>query len=349
MRKTPKSKLSKPPNRIPTLADVAREAGVGLKTASRVLNSSPQVSHEKTERTRAAMERLGYRPNELARSLKARKSAAIGMIVPNLSDPFAASAIKAVQETARANGYVVMITSSGGYEDMERREVETLVRRQIDGLIIAPAGGNKAGFSDLIPPTLQVVTFDEPIHGANYDSVTVTNRRSAREATQHMIDHGLKRIVAIGARPHLYTCRERLAGYSEAMKNASLKPLPCMVEHENALTSTWLDEQVFASHEAEAIFTLNWVCTMLVLRELPKLNKRVGHDIRLVSFDDFELADMLTPALTVVRQPTEHLGHEAARLLFERLKNPELETGRVVLPAQLIIRESCGCGHANGA
>lgn len=333
-------------SQAPTLVDVAREAGVSLKTASRVLNGSTQVSEEKVAKIRAVMERLGYRPNELARGLKARRSAAIGMVVPNLSDPFIASAIRAVQQVARANGYVVILTSSGGYEDVERSEVETLVRRQIDGLILAPANGRADTISDILPPALRVVTFDEPIRGANFDSVTVTNRRSARDATQHMLDHGLRRIVAIGARPHLQTCTHRVLGYSEALKRSGLTPRPCLVEHEEMLTAEWLSQEVFNSRGVEAIFTLNWVCTMLTLRGLQNLGKKVGRDVRLISFDDFDLADLLTPSLTVVQQPTMALGREAATLLFRRLREKPTATKKVVLPARLITRASCGCDAA---
>ena len=327
----------------PTLLDVARLADVSLKTASRVLNNE-RVSEGKVVRVRAAMERLGYRPNELARGLKAQRSAAIGMIVPNLADPFTANAVHAVQEVARANGYVVILASSGGDVDLERSEIASLVGRQIDGLIVAPADSRINSFSDVIPAGVHAVTFDQQLRNAGLDSVTVTNRRSARDATAHLIGHGLRRIVAIGARPHLYTCRERVAGYRAAMKAASLEPRVCLVEHESALTSSWLKEEVFAQQKADAIFTLNWVCTILCLHGLRELGKTAGRDVPTLSFDDFDLADMLTPSLSVVLQPAELLGREAATLLFDRLNGGSGPPRAVVLPTELILRESCGCG-----
>jgi LacI family transcriptional regulator len=290
------------------------------------------------------MERLGYRPNELARGLKAQRSAAIGMIVPNLSDPFTANAVHAVQEVARANGHVVILASSGGDLDVERSEIVSLVGRQIDGLIVAPADSRTDSFSDIMPNGVHVVTFDQLIRNADLDSVTVTNRRSAREATGHLISHGLRRVVAIGARPHLYTCRERVAGYRAAMKTASLESRVCLVEHESMLTAAWIEEQVLGLQKADAILTLNWVCTILSLRGLRELGRTAGRDIPMLSFDDFDLADMLRPSLSVVQQPAEMLGREAATLLFERLKGGSGESRAVVLPTTLILRESCGCG-----
>ena len=235
-------------------------------------------------------ERLGYRPNELARGLKAQRSAAIGMIVPNLADPFTANAVNAVQEVARANGYVVILASSGGDLDVERSEIVSLVGRQIDGLIVAPADSRTDSFSDFIPDNVPAVTFDQLVRNPDLDSVTVTNRRSAREATSHLVSHGLRRIVAIGARPHLYTCRERVAGYRAGIKAGSLEPRVCLVEHESMLTAAWLDENVLRLQKADAILTLNWVCTILTLRALRELGKTAGRDIPMLSFDDFDLA-----------------------------------------------------------
>lgn len=330
---------------LTTLADVAREAGVSLKTASRVLNHSADVSDKKATLIREVMKRLDYKPNELARGLKSRKSAAIGMIVPNLSDPFFANAIKAAQEEARANGYVVILSSSGGYPEMERSEIETLVRRRIDGLIIAPADGRQNHWRETIPAGLPVVTFDEPVQTDHNDVVTITNRKSAREATEHMIEqHGSKCVVAIGARPHLYTCAERVAGYGEAMREAGLVPRTCMVQHESSLTAEWLEQELFQAGEVDAIFSLNWVCTMLILKALRVLAKHPGRDVPLISFDDFDLADMLTPSVSAVRQPSERLGAEATKLLFRRLEGKANgEPRSLVLPTELVLRESCGC------
>jgi LacI family transcriptional regulator len=127
------------------------------------------------------------------------------------------------------------------------------------------------------------------------------------------------------------------------MKAASLEPRVCLVEHESMLTSEWLKEQVFGLQKADAILTLNWVCTILSLRGLRKLGKKAGRDVPMLSFDDFDLADMLTPSLSVVSQPAEMLGREAATLLFERLKGGAGPPRAIVLPTTLILRESCGC------
>lgn len=328
----------------PTLVDVAREAGVSLKTASRVLNSSPQLSAETEKRVRAVMTRLGYQPNEMARGLKVRRSATIGMVVPNLADPFTASSIKAVQDVARAHEHVVILASSGGDEGLEREEVEILMRRQVDGLILAPADGRKNTLQSIIPERVPVVTFDQPMRGSSWDCILVPNREAAKEATEHLIGHGYKNILAIGARPYLYTCAERVAGYREAVTKARLKEQTLLVDHENELTAEILKKALSGPKPIQAIFTLNWVTTMLVLHALRDLKKKIVKDVALISFDDFDLADILTPSLTVVRQPPSELGRQAAELLFQRMAGNQAKKRKTItLPTIFEIRESCGC------
>ncbi len=328
----------------PTLADVAREAGFSLTTASRVLNGGASVSKAKADKIQEVISRLDYRPNALARGLKARKTAAIGVIVSNPSDPCTAHAIKAVLETAHTRGYVVILASSGGYPEIERAEIKNLISRRVDGLLIAPVDGRNAHFMNIPFSGLPVVAFGQPIRNPLFDGVTIANRRGAREATRHLLDHGYRRIIALGVHPRLPACSERVAGYREALKRVSLEPRLCLAEHESMLASDWLSEAVFEKHNADAILCLNWVTTALLLRALRQLRKKPGRDVPILSCEDFELADMLTPGISAVRQPAERLGYEAARLLFERL-NGEASKQQVslVLPTELILRGSCGC------
>jgi LacI family transcriptional regulator len=327
-----------------TLADVAREAGVSLKTASRVLNAAP-VASATAKKVRAVMTRLDYKPNELARGLKGKRSAAIGMVVPNLADPFNAAAMQAVQEVARKNGHVVIITSSGGNEDLERQQLETLVGRQVDGLIIAPSD-NRINTADcFLSANIPVVAFDRPINDADIDSITVTNLDAVREATEHLLSHGYRRILAIGSRTHLYTGSERVAGYASTMARARLKNEVLSVENESELNPELLKPFLESGPgKLDAILTLNGTTTMSVLRILRQLGKSVGTDIALISFDDFELTEVLTPRLTVVRQPAAELGRRAADLLFSRiLGDKTLPIQHITLPTTFLIRESCGC------
>jgi LacI family transcriptional regulator len=328
------------------LADVAREAGVSLKTASRVLNNAP-VAEATAKKVRAAMALLDYKPNEMARRLKGKRSAAIGMVVPNLADPFNAAAMHAVQEVAREKGHVVIITSSEGKEELEREQLESLVSRQVDGLIIAPSDGRINTAGCFLSANIPVVAFDRPMLGANIDSITVSNLDAVREATEHLLSHGYRRILAIGSRSYLYTGSERVAGYISTMDRARLKRETLLVESESEITPERL-RPFFEdrTNKIDAVIALNGTTTMAVLRALRNLGIVVGTDTALISFDDFELAEVLTPRLTVVRQPAAELGRRAAELLFSRILGVKaLPPQQITLPTTFLIRESCGCNR----
>jgi LacI family transcriptional regulator len=327
-----------------TLVDVARLAGVSLKTASRALNNSPELRPETAARVREAMAQLRYQPNELARGLKAKRSAAIAMVVPNLADPFTATAVQAVQDIARAHGHAVILASSGGDSAIEESELQIMLRRQIDGVVLMAASSGKSNLKLLQAKNVPVVVFDEPVRGEEVDTITVTNRKSAHGATEHLLAHGYRRILAVGARPYLYTCSERRAGYRSAVKSAGAEPIELMVQHESDLTPELFLSFLSGPNRVEAIFTLNWVCTMRVLRALNAGKKKILTDFPLISFDDFELAEMIPPGLTVVRQPAHELGHQAAKALFERMAGTGKQPPRkIVLATEFIVRGSCGC------
>ena len=327
-----------------TLVDVARAAGVSLKTASRVLNDSDELRPETEKLVREAMARLGYQPNELARGLKSKKSAAIGLIVPNLSDPFSATAISSIQNVARAHGYVVILASSGGDAALEKTELQAMTRRQIEGIILSAASCKKSDLSIPLSSQVPVVVFDEPVRGAEVDTITVTNRKAAHEATAHLLGHGYRRILAVGARPSLYTCAERVAGYRAAMKQRRALPVELLVPHEQHLTAAALAPFFEGPRAIDAIFSLNWVCTIGILRGLLEFGKSIPEDVALIAFDDFDLAEVVPPGVTVVRQPVSELGNRAARSLFERIeKKSALAPRKIVLSTELILRGSCGC------
>ncbi len=339
-----------PRSRKPTLADVARRAGVSLKTASRALNNDAAINKETAAHVRGVMQELAYEPNELARGLKARKSAAVGMIVPNLADPFTASVVKAVQMVAKQHGHVVILAASDGDPVTEGVELRSLVRRQVDGLVVVPADHLQRELRSVIPQDLPVVCLDQPARDKSIDSILVTNQKGAQQAAAHLLDHGFTRILAIGARPYLYTCAQRVAGYLKAMRLAGRVPETLLVEHESALTPERLREALgpWMATGPFALLTLNWVMTAQVLHHLPVLGVRLGEGCALISFDDFDLAEVLTPPLSVVRQPAHELGTVAAEQLFSRILGLGGPSGprKIVLPTEFILRESCGCKHA---
>lgn len=327
-----------------TLRDVAREAGVSIKTVSRVVNREPLVNEATAARVADAVERLGYRPNELARALKGQRSRTIALVIDDVSNPFMATCAQAIEAVARKRGHALILCDSHADLRMESGYVGLLTQRRVDGLLIVPARGHDANLKGEQEAGLPVVAFDRPAEGIRADSVLVQNRAGTRKATEHLIDHGHERIAFVGDVRHFYTARKRLEGYKEAMGAAGLEPLHALdahtIEQGEGATKGFLD----APGPPTALFTANILTTLGALRAIEDLGLRIPEDVAVIGFDDFELAHVLRPRFTLVRQPAAELGRRAAQMLFDRLDglagpNPR----RLVLPTELVVRESCGC------
>jgi LacI family transcriptional regulator len=333
-------------DRKPTMNDVARVAGVGTMTVSRVLNESAPVSAKAAERVYQAIEKLGYRPNEMARALRGLKSRTIGIIVPYLYDPFFATIAHAINTVAKENNYSVILTTSNEDADSEFAEAELMLQRRVDGLIVIPADARRSRLSRAEFDNTHIVTLDRPVQDRRFDTVLVHNQGGSKRAVQHLIkEHGHRRVVFIGLNKQLYTVRARFEGYRRAMLEAGLHAEPSFKCASQELTSAVIAGVMSEKIPPTAFFCFNNLTTRYTLRALVDLGVRIPEEVALIGFDDFELAEILYPNLTVVRQPVYEVGRVAASLLFDRLKQDEFpkDGNRIVLPVELIIRRSCGC------
>jgi len=319
---------------------------VSIKTVSRVVNDEREVNPETAARVAEVLSRLGYRPNELARSLKGQRSRTIGLMIADISNPFYADCAKAVEEVARSHGYAVFLCASAEDVEVEREYVGLLARRRVDGLLLVPAADGHEHLREEQDAGLPIVALDRPAEGLSADTVIVKNRTGAREATQHLIRvHGHERIAFVGADEHQYTTRMRLDGYREALEEAGLEEIARTRAPDIASAARATRELMGSPEPPTAVFAANNLVTVGVLQALEQSGLRVPDDVALVGFDDFELAAVLSPRLTLVRQPAAELGRRAASLLFDRLEGRlPPEPRRVVLETELVVRESCGCG-----
>jgi LacI family transcriptional regulator len=334
-------------HRKSTMRDVARLADVGTMTVSRVLNGTVPVSAEATQRVHKAIKKLQYRPNELARAFRGQKSRSIGLILPYLYDPFFANCAHAVTTVAREHGYSVIITISNEDPDTEYAEAEQMLQRNVDGLVVIPARFHKSRLSRTLFGKTPVVAFDRALSDPAFDGVLVQNTAGSRRIVEHLIEHGHKRIAFMGLSRSLFTINARFLGYRRALRNAGLEESPffgCELQED---TLRAVREKLQGPNAATAFFTSNTLATCYVLTALLHLGVKVPNDVALVGFDDFELADLTSPTLTVVRQPAQEMGRVATNLLFDRIARGELpRTGnRIVLPVEIVLRHSCGCKH----
>ncbi len=324
--------------------DVAKLAGVGTMTVSRVLSGSVRVSEETAKRVHEAIAKLNYRPNEVARALRERHSRQIGILVPNLLDPFFAICAHTISETANEHGYSVIIATHAADADKEFTEASRMLRRQVEGLIVIPADEGPSRITPAEFRNLPVVTLDRPIEGSPYDTVVVENKFGAQLGVNHLIEHGHKRIAFFGLSRTMHTIKLRYEGYREAMRHAGLQTEAYYGNgtQEEMLTAI---QSIFAGKTPPtAIFCSNNLIARNAFHALSYMQIKIPETVALVGFDDFETANILNPALTVVRQPITEMARIGATLLFSQLRSKEtaVQGKTTVLPVELVVRDSCG-------
>ena len=319
-------------------------AGVSAKTVSRVLRNDRYVSEEVRLRVERAVAELQYVPNTLARTFRSGSDNAIGVAVPDISDPFFAALIHAVETAARARGAAVIVTSLGNDEAGERAGLEALLGRRVAGLIATAISGDQSYLKPWLSRTA-IVFVDRPPRGIKADSVIEDDVAGAREATAHLLGHGHRRVAFIGDTLEIATTARRLKGYREALREAGIPLEPGLValEADTGRTSGELTVQLLGSADPPtAIFSSNARCSLGIVPALQSLDRS---DVGFISFGDFPLAGSLRPPLTVVDQDPARVGHVAAARLFERLDQPDRRLKRqIVLPVTLVLRGSCSAG-----
>ncbi len=337
------------PPGIPKLSDVAQRAGVGNATASRALNGGRNVSPAKMERILAVVRELGYKPNRLAQSLKGASSGMVGMIVPSIADMFFAQCAEAVETVARERGALLVVLGSHDRNELILAGIERLLEQHIDGLILASSQPHtRELLRTLRGLKVPVVGIDGPLTDAGLPSVLCRNFEGAREATEHLLGHGYARVVSVQVKPNLYTLRERLRGYRAAMAQAGAQAREEVIAARADAVEV-LRRHVRPGAGPTAFFAGNNLSARLLCEAVHALRLSIPREVALLSFDDFDLADSLTPPMSVVQQPLEELGRAAANLLFQEMTRLEddgdarPEPEPLLLTPRLVLRGSCGC------
>jgi LacI family transcriptional regulator, galactose operon repressor len=321
------------------MKDVAAKAGVGLKTVSRVVNGEAGVTADTADRVRAAIEALGFRRNDSARVLRKGQTASIGLVLEDIGNPFYSALARAVEDVAHSNGSLLFMGSSDEDPDRERTLTLAFCARRVDGLIIVPAAKDH---TYLVPETaagIAAVFVDRPAGLIEADSVLTDNIGGARDGVTHLVRQGHRRIGYIGDAPHIYTAGQRLRGYRDAMAAASLPTDPDWVAMAMPRPDTigrTLSRMLDRPEPVTGLLCGNNRISVIVLRELAARGGRVAT----VGFDDFELAELLTPGVTVIAQDPSRMGHIAAELLFRRLCGEQGPAQRIELATRLVIRGS---------
>lgn len=325
----------------PTVIDVARLANVGASTVSRYLRGV-QVGKGAAERIAAAVKKLGYEPNEAARSMRGGQSRVIGIIVPKVTNVFFSEATQLIEEECRRRGCSVILLTHQDDAALQREHLGTLKRYRADGVIITAAPGSTSQGIMAILADVPMVVFDSFL-SKEIDSVLLRNREAARSATEHLLRHQYKNVACVTAKPEIYSFQERIAGYKEAMAAKRLK--------DNVISAPDYEQLRFALGTAirgkkrpDAILSLSDFATLNILMTFQELGLRPNQKLPMVGFDDFSFAPLMDPPLSVVRQPIETMVKYALNALFRRINGEGVDgVQSISLPGELILRRSCGC------
>ncbi|MEV6833139.1 LacI family DNA-binding transcriptional regulator [Streptomyces sp. NPDC051133] len=329
-------------SRRPTLADVAREVGVSAKTVSRVLNEDGPVSAQTKEQVLAAVAELGFQPNLMARNIRVGgPDTTIGLIIPDLANPFFGAVARAIEDTLRERGLTLLMGSSADDPDRERALTDKFLARRVSILIVVPSvGADHSHLKSHRAVGLPVVFLDRPGVGLTTDSIVSSNRAGAHDGVAHLIAHGHRRIGFIGDLPlKLYTRRERLAGYRSALQEADIPYDRSLVTnaHDQQGAEVATSQLLDLAEPPTALFAGNNIVALGIVAELARSKRK---HVAVVAFDDVALAGVLEPALTVVAQDPEEIGRTAATTALARLDGDRSRARTLTVPTRLIVRGS---------
>lgn len=335
-------------NRYVSIKEVAALAGVSFQTVSKVLNGgNVRVSAETAARIVAAAETLGYRPNTIAQSLVRQTTGTIGLIASGATDVAISQFIVAVERAARGRGYAVLVGNLTATGEDGADVARMLIERRVDGVIAAaPQVEEDTEVADLLRAYVPAVSLHH-VPGGRVPVVGSNQGESGRLATEHLIGHGHRLVGTVTGPFRRRVVRSRLRAYRAALRAADLEPGDELVVEADwspggaAAATQALLERV---PETTAIFVHNDAMAIGVLGALARSGRRVPSDIAVVSCDDMPFAEYLTPPLSTVRVPLAESGERAVELLAESIAGRPVPAEPVLLPVELVVRDSCGCG-----
>ncbi|MFI6263798.1 LacI family DNA-binding transcriptional regulator [Micromonospora sp. NPDC051006] len=329
------------PRARPTLRDVALLAKVSPKTVSRVVNGEPGVSPQKLAAVRRAIAQLDYRPNFTASSLRrsSGRTAAIAAVLEDLANPFSAALHRALEDAARDREVLIFAGSVDENPQRERELIRAFTMRQADALVVVPASDNQSYLMSEVSAGTPVVFVDRPPIGLPVDAVLADGHDGAAAAVHHLVRHGHRDIAYLGDLQSIQTARQRFQGFKEALSDHGIRPAHIVHDlHTERESAAAVRRLLAAAVPPTAFFTSQNLVTIGAIRALQQLGRH--RDVALVGFDDFPLADLLHPAVTVIAQSPSEMGRVAAALIFRRLDGEQWRPTTHLVPTRLIPRGS---------
>jgi len=329
---------------VATVADVAKRARVSVSTAARVLSGRGYAAEETRRVVLEAARELGYVPNQIARSLRTRRSRMIGLLIGDVENFFYSAIASNAEAVAKSAGYHVVLCNSNDDPELEREYLKLLEGVRVDGIIITPTLHNRRHLEQLLRNQMVIVQMDRRVDRLAADSILVDNEAGAHSAVSHLIGAGHSQIGILTGELDVPTASHRLAGYERALKDHAIPVRPQLVKsgsfhREHAIENA--TELIKATPAPTAIFAANNILAEGCLIALSNLGMRVPRDISLVAFDDVPWMSMVNPAVTTVRQPVADMARSAAELLLRRLREDgQGPANTMVFRTELLVRGS---------
>jgi LacI family transcriptional regulator len=331
---------------MPTITDVAKRAGVSVATVSATINGNKYVSPELKRRVNEAIDELGYAPDAIARSLKKGRTNLIGLILPDITNPFFTDFVRHVERSARKQGYSVLLCDTDEDFEAERAYLRLMRTYRAEGVILIPTGRpemyEEPEFEGYDIP---VVMVDRVIPAIPSDHVLLNNRAAALQATNYLLDLGHTRVALITGPEYLTNARERTEGFREAIISRGLPFDPSQIRYGNFHEDDAFEvckEILSSADRPTGLFVAGNQMLIGVMRAISTLQLSCPKDISVAAIDDFPWANAFIPRLTTVRQPTEDISDNALRLLLRRIAGTASPApARIYLEPSLIVRDSC--------
>lgn len=327
------------------IKDVADAAGVSTATVSRVLANKPYVSKKVQKRVLEVVQTLGYRPNRVARNLRARQSSIIALIVSDIQNPFFQMVSRAVEDAAYERGFSVILCNNDENPDKEKMYLHLMHDENVAGIIFSPTRQTADNFKQIDELNTPMVVIDRRVKNFSVDNIMIENVESAYDIVSHLIEHGYRRIGAVFGVGST-TGRERYKGYANALKDHGIVPQSDLAKYVNARESdgyATVTQILKLNPSPDAIFTSNGLLAAGALRAILDSKRTIPDEIAFASFDDTPWSRLVVPAITVIEQPTYEIGQLATELLLKRLKDPNRSSCTITLKGKLVLRQSCGC------
>lgn len=344
METLPKTLTKKVKKLKVTIKDIAREAGVSVTTVSRVINNKPDVSDKTKEKILKIIDKFNYNPNSVARGLVMQKTHTIGLIIPDISNPFFPDIAKAIEDKAQKLGYSVILFNTDNHLEREKKGVELFKSKQVDGLIVSLSLGNEDILKDLKKRNYPVVQIDRAVFNHLYPLISIDNQKSAYKIVQFLIKKGHKRIAHITGDLNTTTARDRLSGYKNALRDFDIEIENKLIiegDYSKRAGVEGAEKFLKMKNPPTAVFAANDLTAAGVYNAVFAEGLSIPGDIAVVGHDDIDLASLLRPALTTMSQPMYSIGERAVTVLMKMINNDgELKIDDQILNTKLIRRES---------